>query len=100
MHSNMAAVPRVLRITSRALFRRSSTLCASVNAIAFSQKSIVLAQKYVSLKCSVVPAQIRWYSSESAMTEADLTTRVVNVVKMFDKVTPDKVRSCKNIGYI
>ncbi len=92
----MAATTRVLRITSRrfaGVFRHSSIICAPVSSVAFTQNTLLQSQKHVTLKCTVLSAPIRWYGSEAAtMTEADLTNRVVNVVKMFDKVTPDKVK--------
>ncbi len=88
----MAAAPRVLRIASRsfsAVFRNRTTVAAPLNAVVLSRSRLLQAQGDGRMQHSLM-GPVRWYGSGN-MTEADLSNRVVNVVKMFDKVTPDKV---------
>ena len=37
----------------------------------------------------------RWYGSGASLTEQNLIERTINVVKLFDKVNPDKVIKLK-----
>lgn len=93
--SKMAAAPRALRLASRGLstlFRQRQSLATPISSLICTQNRSLQTRVEEYWKNPVSVAQTRWYGDAAAsMTEAELCNRVVNVVKMFDKVTPDKV---------
>lgn len=93
----MASVPRVaalgvsraLRVLSRSQLTATRLLVAPRRTYLTSNKSV----SQISAKFPGFLACTRGYGAAAAITESDLKDRVLNVLKLFDKVNPEMV-SC------
>lgn len=90
------AAPRVLFRTLATLCRARAILPRSVTIAVNCRDSLVVAQP---LRASLIDCRRtslistkRWYASDHPeITEKDIQDRTLTVVKLFDKVNPDKV---------
>ena len=100
---SMASTPRVLQIASRRLgtyFRHRTVLVYPLSYMTYYQNELHSVQQIPRWRSSGVPMNsqmsshlfLRCFATDHAgMTEKDLSNRVLTVVKLFDKVNPDKV---------
>lgn len=84
-----------LRALSQPLLRRQS-----IRLVSSSPRVIFAANKYMQnpflLRCSLVarplPTGVRFFADAGAVDREDIQRRVMDVLKLFDKVDPEKVR--------
>lgn len=90
----MASVPRVAALgVSRALRVLSRSQLTATRPLVAPRRTYLTSSKSVN-RLSAVPgflACTRGYSAAAAISENDLKDRVLNVLKLFDKVNPEMV---------
>ena len=90
------AAPRVFLRTLTTLCRARAILPRSVTIAVNCRDSLMVAQPVIAslLGCrsTALITTKRWYASDHPeITEKDIQDRTLTVVKLFDKVNPDKV---------
>ena len=88
----MASVPRVAVLgVSRALRVLSRSQLTATRPLVAPRRTYLTSSKQISAIPSFL-ACTRSYGAAAAITETDLKDRVLNVLKLFDKVNPEMVR--------
>ena len=90
------AAPRVFLRTLTTLSRAQAILPRSVNIAVNCRDGLVVAQpvraSLIGCRRTALISTTRWYASDHPeITEKDIQDRTLTVVKLFDKVNPDKV---------